>query len=51
MKIQDCLLVIGEITMEKRFLEDKIEQLEARVAELQTSQEEERAEVDGRIQG
>lgn len=34
MKLHDCLLVIGELTMAKRYLEDEIETLKAELATL-----------------
>jgi hypothetical protein len=41
MRVEDCLLVIGEITMEKRMVEEQNNQLVARLREL----EKERAEI------
>jgi hypothetical protein len=45
MKLHDCLLVIGELTMEKRYLEDRIEQLEQQLLDEATKRAEENAEV------
>lgn len=40
MEINDCLLVIGEITMQNRFLEERVAQLEAQVSGLQNGAKE-----------
>ena len=44
MKVQDCLLVIGELTMAKRYLEDQVEQQEAEIKKLME-------ELEGRKNG